>query len=416
MSKKTIILLIIVVALAAVVVFAFSNSNQGPKAVQVKTEVVKKSEIVETVSSTGIIQPQTQVKISADVAAKIIYLPVKEGDWVEKGQLLLKLDSERYVAAVERAQANLRSNQANANLVKENMLKAEKDYNRTKELHNKQLESQATLDQQTSSYMVEKARYQSNLEMVAQAQASLKQAQDDLSKTTIYAPMSGTISKLNKEVGEIALGSQFQEDVILVLANLNAMEALVDVDENDIVALRVGDKAKVEVDALPGKFFDGSVSEIASSAKQSASGTADQKTEFEVKILLDQPGSDLRPGMTSSADVVTETRNAAVVVPLQSVAVRTMDQLKSESDSTTTYTADADGFVQVVFVVTESKVKAIQVETGIQSDSHIEVLSGITEGDEVVTGNYRAISQTLNNNTAVEVEKKEEEGKKLASK
>jgi len=411
MNKKRILIIASALVIVVVVVTLSMNGN-GEEGVKVQTANVDRQKIVETVTATGIIQPQTKVKISADVAAKIMHLAVKEGDWVEEGQLLVRLDQERFEAAVERSQANLRSFEANANLVKQNVIKAEKDFNRTEELFSQNLESQAVRDQVYAAYQVEKARFQSTLEQVDQARATLKEAKDNLSKTTIYAPMTGTISELNKEEGEIALGSQFQEDVIMVVSNLSGMEALVDVDENDIVSIQVGDSATIEVDALPDVVFEGVVSEMANSAKITAAGSADQKTEFEVKIAINIPGKKLRPGMTASADVVTEIREDAVVVPIQSVAVRTPDQLKghtnpeAEADSSEqlAYTPDKDGFVQVVFVVEGDEVTANQVKTGIQSDSHIEVLEGVSNGDQIVTGNYRAISQTLTNNAKVIVE------------
>ncbi len=410
LTKKKKLLYIGLPLVVLIIIFVvISMSGNSEEAVSVTTAKVEKQRIVETVTATGRIQPKTQVKISADVAAKITKLEVKEGDWVEKDQFLVQLDRERYLAAVESAEANMRAVEANAHLVKENMLKAEKDYHRTKELYDQKLESQAGMDQMYAAYQVEKARYQSALENVAQAAAVLKQARDDLSKTTIYAPMTGTISELNKEVGEIALGSQFQEDVIMVISNLSGMEALVDVDENDIVSIQLGDSATIEVDALPDMVFHGTVTEMANSAKISASGTTDQKTEFEVKIAIDDPGSSLRPGMTASSDIVTEIRDSALAVPIQCVAVRTPEQLKgnpAESDSSAenTYTPDKDGFVQIVFVVNDNKVKAVQVESGIQSETHIEVVEGIDLGDEIVTGNYRAISQFLNNGTEVKID------------
>ncbi|NOG46367.1 MAG: efflux RND transporter periplasmic adaptor subunit [Calditrichaeota bacterium] len=417
MGKKkmfwTFAVLIVVIGIIA----SFTMNSDKEEALTVQTAKVEYKKIVETVSSTGIIQPETQVKISADVAAKITKMDVNEGDWVEKNQFLVQLDREKYLASVESAEANHRSMLANANLVKENMIRTEKDYKRMKELFDKKLESQAAMDQAYASYKVEKARYQSNLEQVDQANAALKQSKDDLSKTTIYAPMAGTISQLNKEVGEIALGSQFQEDVIMVISNLNNMESLVDVDENDIVALQLGDEASVEVDALPDVQFKGVVSEIASSAKVSSQGTADQKTEFEVKVRISDPGESLRPGMTAGAEIVTEVREHSLVVPIQSVAVRTPDQLKNKSAQKTEqdsasapqYTPDKDGFVQVVFVVDGDKVNAVQVETGIQSETHIEITSGLSENDQIVTGNYRAISQVLQNGTEVSVEGGDEE-------
>jgi len=328
---------------------------------------------------------------------------------------MVRMDQERFLATVERAEANKRSTESNARLAKENMLKTEKDYERARELFAKKLESQANLDQVYSAYEVEKARYQSTLDQVAQATAALKEAQDSLDKTSIYAPMSGTISVLNKELGEIALGSQFQEDVIMIVSDLDGMEALVDVDENDIVSVSVGDSATIEVDALTDETFTGVVTEIANSAKITGQGTADQKTEFEVKILIVDPGSRLRPGMTASSDIVTDTRDNTLAVPIQSVTVRTLPQLNKPADqgdnaaiasdtAGTEYKPDRDGFCEVVFVLNNGSVVARQVTTGIQSDTHIEIVAGLNESDEVVTGSYRAISKDLQNGTAVVVD------------
>ena len=420
MSRKKYVLL--VVALLAVVVSgaAFMMQQREPEGIEVQTAKVERQEIVQTVTATGKIQPETRVKISADVSAKITRLPVKEGAWVEKGDFLLELDRERYVAAVERGEANLRARQANVKLCNENRLKAEKDHQRTRELFEKNLEPQSSLDAVYATRQVMAARYESALDEVEQSRATLKQAQDDLSKTRIYAPMSGTISELNKEVGEIALGSQFQEDVILVVSNLAGMEALVDVDENDIVSIALGQRARIEIDALPDRVFEGRVTEIASSAKTTAEGTSEHKTEFEVKIAITDPGGDLRPGMTATGDIVTAVRDSALGVPIQSVAVRTPKELESEakkngkpakgdagtdgeSADAPKYNPDRDGFVEVVFVVEGGTTWARQVETGIQSDAHIEIKGGLAEGDEVVIGSYRAISKDLKNGSAVVV-------------
>ena len=412
-SKKKLIIGSTVVLIIVIMIIVISKRNKGDEGNVVQTAKVGRQKIIETVTATGRIQPKTKVKISADVAAKITDLYIKEGDWVEKGDLLVQLDQKRFQAAVESAEANLRSSESNALLAKENMMKAEKDYIRTKELFDKNLESQANLERAHSAFQVEKARHKSVLEQVEQARAVLKQAKDDLSKTTIYTPMAGTISELNKEVGEIALGSQFQEDVIMVVSNLSGMEALVNVDENDIVSVALRDSAKIEVDALPNKVFHGEVSEIASSAKITGAGSTDQKTEFEVKISIFDPGEYLRPGMTASSDIITEIRENGIGVPIQCVTVRTLEQLKkkeakngantgaADSLSQPDYSPDKDGFVSVVFVVERSKVRARQVKTGIQSESHIEIVEGLDEGEEIVTGSFRAISQTLQNDSPV---------------
>jgi HlyD family secretion protein len=406
--------LALIIIIVVVLLFAGNDDNGS---IAVRTAKVERQKIIETVTATGIIEPETQVKISADVAAKIIQLGVEEGDWVEKGQFLVQLDRERFEAAAESYEANLGAAKANANVVKENMKKAAKDYERIKELFDKKLESEAIMDQTYAAHQVEKARYQAAGEQVDQALATLRQARDDLSKTTIHSPMAGTVSQLNKEEGEIALGSQFQEDVIMVISNLAGMEALVDVDENDIIAVQLQDSAVIEVDALPDIIFKGIVSEIASSAKITATGTADQKTEFEVKILIDQPGDKLRPGMTASADIITDIEENAVVVPIQCVSSRTPKQLinnkdvETEIDTTSkpNFVPDREGFVQVVFVVNSDNVEARAVNTGIQSETHIEIIEGLSQEEEIVTGNYRAISQLLQNNSRIKVLTEEEE-------
>jgi len=414
LKKKKIIWLSAIAVIIIIIIVVVAKKN-GHQATTVQTEIASKQNIIETVTATGKIEPKTQVKISADVAAKITHLGVKEGNWVEKGDLLVRLDQERYIAALEQTEANLRSVQANANVAMESLLKTERDFGRIEKLFEQKLESQAVYDQAYSNVQIQKAQYQSAQELVEQAQAAVKQSKDNLSKTTIYAPMAGTISALNKEVGEIALGSQFQEDVIMIVSDLALMEALVDVDENDIIKVSLNDSATIEIDAFPDKTFHGVVREIASSANIGGLGTTDQKTEFEVKLTILDPVSGLRPGMTASADIVVETRDSTLCVPIQCVTVRTPEQLtqrtteteegaEADSASQEQFTPDKDGFVPIVFVVQDGVAKAMQVETGIQSETHIEISVGISEGDEIVTGNYRAISQTLANSMPVIVQ------------
>ena len=395
----------VVVVGAAAAVILLKNKDE---LLEVQTATIGRETIVQKVNATGRIQPKTQVRISADVSAKIMKLHVEEGDRVEAGQLLVELDRERYEAAVESAEANVRSAQANAKLVRQNMIKAEKDYERARDVVARKLESQSVLDANHAAYQVEVARYESALDQVEQARAALKQAEDSLAKTTIYSPMTGTISDLDKEQGEIAIGSQFQEDIIMIVADLTEMEAQVNVDENDIVSLQLGQQAEIEVDALFGETLDGTVYEIANAANVNDQGSQNQKTEFEVKISISGETSRLRPGMTASADITTQTKTDVVGVPIQSVAVRTIDQLTLEGETVAAaekrYTADEDGFVEIVFVVADDgRASAHQVRTGIQSDNLIEILSGIETGDQVVTGSYRAISADLRNGAEVQV-------------
>ena len=407
MKRKTILISIggLVVAAGALAMLAGGGDDD---LLEVQTAKVSLETIIQTVNATGRIQPKTQIRISADVSAKITRLHVEEGQWVEKGELLVELDRERYLATVESAEAAVRSAQSNATLVLQNMLKAEKDYDRSSDLVARKLESQAVMDAVDAAYQVEVARYASALDQIAQARATLKQANDSLSKTTIYSPMAGTISDLNKEQGEIAIGSQFQEDVIMIVADLSEMEAQVNVDENDIVSVQIGQIAEIKVEALFGETLRGVVYEIANSANTDAQGTQNQKTEFEVKIAIEGEISRLRPGMTASANVSTQTKVDVVGIPIQSVAVRTIDQLTLEGEEIEAaekrFTADDDGFVEIVFSVEDDgSVLARQVKTGIQSDDIIEILSGISADEEVVIGSYRAISTDLQNGAQVEV-------------
>src|SRR2546425_1988115 len=409
------------ITLAGLVIIAAVSGaalrGHGGKAAEVQTAKVERKKIIQKVSAPGKIQPKTQVEISADVSAKIIKLPVVEGQSVKKGQFLAGLDRERYLAAVESAEASVSSAEANAAMVRENMSRTENEFKRSKQLLAGGLESQSSFETKQTAYQVEVARHKSAMDQVQQARAALRQARADLSKTTIYAPMSGTISALNKEQGEIALGSQFQKDVILIVADLSSMEAQVNVDENDIMSVAIGQTAEIEVDALPNQRLKGVVSEIASSANSTGAGSTEQKTEFEIKISIIDPPKTLRPGMTASADIVTKTNDNALSVPLQSVAVRTVDQLtlkgEKRKDAEARFKPDRDGFVQIVFCIDKGKAVAKQVSTGIQSDELIEIVDGLKAGDEIVTGSYRAISKDLDNGSLVTINnnKKPEKGK-----
>jgi HlyD family secretion protein len=406
MKKKRVWIAVAVVVVSSVV-GGLAMRRGGDEVPQVTTAKVDRQRIVQKVSANGTIRPRTQVKISADVSAKITRLHVKEGQWVEKGALLVELDRERYLAAVESAEASVRSARADANLVRENVEMTERAYERAQELRERSLQSEAEFENAQAAYQVEVARYASATDRVEQAKATLKQVQDDLAKTTIYSPMSGTISDLRKEESEIAIGSQFQEDVILVVSDLTEMEARVNVDENDIVSVAIGQEAEIEVDALLDQVLQGTVYEIANSANTAGAGSTEQKTEFEVKISIESPVEALRPGMTASADIITSINEDALSVPIQSVAIRTVDQLcrpdEDRKDAEARYTADRDGFVEIVFCIEDGRAIAKQVGTGIQSDELIEVLDGLAEGEEIVTGSYRAISKDLENGAVVTV-------------
>jgi HlyD family secretion protein len=414
MSKKTKILIGSGVGLLIVVLIAVNLMKKKDDTVEVTTEKVKQGSVIKTVTASGKIQPVTDVKISSNVSARIIQLYVKEGDRVKKGQRLVALDRTLYEAAGNQARAEVLRVKAQVMSAEANYKKAKQDYDRIKDLHGKNLSSDSELETAATSMASSKSSLDAAVSAVQAAEAQLAQSLDNLSKTEIYSPIDGTVSTLNKENGEIALGSQFSQDVIMVIANLSSMEARVNVDENDVVHISLNDSAKIEVDAFPDRPLRGTVTEIANSANITAAGTQEEKTEFEVKIALDESMTELRPGMSTTSDVTTDVRTNVLSVPIQCVTVREPDKLKKKVDiedntaiaddsSTDEFKPNKDGVVEIVFVVENGTAVARAVKTGIQSETHIEIISGLNEGDEVITGNYRAISKVLENGSKVRV-------------
>ncbi|MDZ7262849.1 MAG: efflux RND transporter periplasmic adaptor subunit, partial [candidate division KSB1 bacterium] len=321
MSRKTkIVIFFVVILIIAIMVIVNLKKGRGGE-IAVQTDKVKRGDITQTVSGSGKVQPEVEVKISANVAAEIIKLHVKEGDPVKKGQLLVELDKARYEAAVDRARSNLKSAEAN-------LKKAQSDYKRVQDLFEKNLSSLADLENAEASLQLAESN-------VAQAKASLTQAEDDLSKTIIRSPIDGIVTKLNKEEGEIALGSQFQADVIMTVADLSRMEVVTEIDENDVVLISLGDEAKIEVDAVPDTSFKGIVSEIAHSATIRGRGTQEEVTNFEVSVAIKENVEKLRPGMSATVDISTETHKDVLHVPIQCVTVRMPDEFKKAEASET---------------------------------------------------------------------------------
>lgn len=407
----------IAVVLIIVIFVAANLSKKKDKATEVQVEKTNRGRLVETVSGTGRVQPEVQVKISANVSARILELHVKEGDLVKKGDLLVRLDRERYEAVAEQASSGLKSAQAA-------LEKSQNELRRIEEMYPRGGASQAELEAAQAQYKLNSA----NLE---QAQAMLKQARDDLAKTSIYSPMDGIVSLLNKEVGEIALGAQFQEDVILVVADLSKMEVVVEVDENDIVNVSLQDTAKVEIDAYPDTTFKGQVREIAHTATTRGMGTAEELTNFEVKIALLELPHNLRPGMSATADVVTEVHESSLKIPIQCVVMREPappggfkkeDGKKSKKKKkaepgeaqadtlTKPDSAQAPGDpkpkpqpVEVVFRIQNGVAHQVQVKTGISSEMDIEIIEGLAETDTVVSGPFRTLSQKLKDGDQVKI-------------
>ena len=398
-KKKLFIFAGIVVVL---LIFVIGNLRKsGGNKVKVQTDKVTKGDLTSVVSGPAKMQPEVQVKISAKVCGQIIRLGVEEGDYVRKGQFLVQLDREYYSAAVEQHESNLRYAMAGYE-------KAKNEYERSQALFADKLVSQAELDIAKSTYEQAKAQ-------VDQVDAALKQAKDDLSKTTIFSPMDGTVSQLNKKTGEMAMGSQFTLDVIMIVADLTKMLAETEIDENDVVSVSMGDTAKIIVDAFPNSEFAGIVKEIANTGTTKGQGTQEEVTNFMVKVsLIDKPDR-LRPGMSATVDIMTDTREGVLKIPIQCVTVRTPLKPESEEAAEHGEEAETDDMqnqqpgkeeepVRVVFVVKDETARQVEVKTGISSETEWEILEGLEEGDEVVSGSYRILSKQLKDGDQVKVD------------
>ncbi len=396
--KKIIIGSGIVLVIAALIVFNILKKEKG---VEVTVDKIKRGFVQQRVTGSGRISPAVDVKISAQVAGKIVAVNAEDGDRVRKGQLLVALDPAQYQANMERARSSLLSARANEK-------KALSDLKRSKELSEKELISPAELESAEANYEVARSNR-------LQAEAALREAEDALEKTKLYATMNGIVTELNKEEGEMAIGAQFQEDVIMVISDLSVMEAVIEVDENDVVNISEGDSAEVEVDAFPDTLFNGIVTEIAHSAITRGLGTQEQVTNFEVTITLETPDRRFRPGMSTTVDILTTRLDNVLKVPIQSVTVREKKRLERKKDieeHETETASDAETeeeVVEVVFVVKENKAIARPIEKGISDDTHYAVLSGLDEGEQVVTGPFKTLSKTLENGDPVEIKSKKEE-------
>ena len=357
---------------------------------KVETEKVERRSITETVSASGKIQPEVEVKISPDVSGEIVELLVKEGDKVEKGELLVKIKPDIYKSILERSKASVNTAKANLAKSKAQLTESEANFNRNKRLYNQQAISLSEFEQIEAAYKIAKLNVESSEYAVSSAEASLNEAEENLDKTSIYAPVDGTISMLNVELGERVVGTgQMSGTELMRLANLNAMEVAVEVNENDIIRVHLGDTSLIEVDAFWGEEFKGVVTEIASSANVSGV-SADQVTNFEVKIrILDN--TNFRPGMTASVEVQTKLVKDVISVPIQAVTTR-KDTAKNEDNKK----------VECVFLFGNSMANFTIVKTGIQNDKYIEVLEGIADSDVVIVRPYSLISKTLKDGMKVE--------------
>ena len=409
MKRKTII---IILALLLFIIVLIAGKKAGwfgddQELVSVETQKVTAATLTQKVSATGKIQPELEIKLSSEVSGEIIELPIKEGQTVKKGDLLVRINPDIYQSGLNRVLASLETVRASQQQSEASYKEAEENYKRNKLLFDKGVISKAEWDKIVSAYEMAKAARESARYNVQSAMASVSEAQDNLKKTQIYSPSDGTISKLSVELGERVVGTiQMTGTEIMRVANLGSMEVEVDVNENDIVKVNNGAEVNVVVDAYPKRTFKGTVTNIANTANATAS--ADQVTNFKVKIHIEESSytdlvkdkkegySPFRPGMTATVDILTQTKKDIVVVPISAIIVKK----KSEIDEKTPK-EEADKRQEAVFVYKDGKAELRAVTTGIQDNVNIEILSGVAKDEEIITGPYNVISKTLKNNEKV---------------
>jgi HlyD family secretion protein len=416
MKKLLWIILIIVVLLGGFALF-------GPKKAETTAVTVAKAtqgDITSIVTATGKIFPEIEVKISSEVAGEIVELPVNDGDEVKRGDVLVRVNPDTLEAQVSQQEAALAASRANSAEATAQLAQAELDLRRLESLFDKGFATQEQVDTARTAFEVRKASKTATEARIQQQEMLLKEASDTLAKATTFAPIDGTITVVNSELGDRVVGTgQFEGTEIMRIANLENMEVRVDVSEADIVDVAIGDTAKVEIDAIPDTEFEGVVTEIANSAATENGNSQDQLTTFQVKVKLVNPSDQIRPGMTATADIETKTVTDVVRVPLQSVTVRPKDEVarqlgeeakKPEGPPAEGANGDGpprgrrDNLQRVVFVHEGDKVRLVRVETGIADNRWIEIKSGVSADQEVVTGSYRVLSRELEHDMTVTVE------------
>ncbi|MFQ6615705.1 MAG: efflux RND transporter periplasmic adaptor subunit [Fidelibacterota bacterium] len=423
-KKRRNILIVGAVLVVAGILVWLKTVRSGVEPIEVETARVHRQTVVHKVTSSGTIQPQREVDISANISALIMDILVEEGDSVRVGQHLISLDRTRYEAAVDQAHSRLKA--AEASLVKAQALKE-----RAEKLYDQALISSQELESSTAQFQMAESE-------VELAGAALKSAMDELSKTTLLAPRSGMVTQIRKEEGEMALGSTFQADVLMTIADLSKMEVVVQVNENDVVDVSPGDTAEISIDAFQDTVFHGVVKEIAHVAQTTAVGTQEQVTNFDVRIVLFDVPRGIRQGMSATVDIITDVKPDVLAIPIQALTVRSRvppgSGLKGESTGSRRKSSRGrsrragggsgkgppgagDGFdggewtrknmVEVVFVVADTSngppvSEQREVKVGLSSETHYEVLSGLEENEEIITGSYRIVSRELEHGSPVE--------------
>ncbi|HMQ79861.1 MAG TPA: efflux RND transporter periplasmic adaptor subunit [Ignavibacteria bacterium] len=411
-SKKVLLFSIIGVVLLLIIV-AVIASGKKDKIVTVQSEKVVKRSITQVVSGTGTINPETKVDISAEISGEIVQLPYKEGDTVKKGDLLVKIKAETYGARINQQQAGVQYSRTQVEVAENNLKKAELELQRTEQLFQSGLVSQSDLDNARIAYQVAVSNVKSSNANVRQNQALLQQSSQDLSKATIRSNMDGIVTKLNNEIGEKVVGTQqMAGSVIMTVSDLSTMDAEIEVSETDITSVKLGDTAEVEVDAFPDRLIKGYVYEISNSAKSKGTGTQEQVINFIVKIRIIDQDVQLKPGMSCNADIKVNSKADVIAIPIQCVTAREEEKQENTENEDVKRKSDEnlkkkEKPKEVVFIVEEgspTKVKMVQVKTGISDDKYIEVLEGLQPEQVVVKGPYKAISKELEEGTVIKVD------------
>jgi HlyD family secretion protein len=405
--------------------------SKREKPIPVTTEKAVRKTILQTVSATGKIQPETEVKISPEVAGEIIELPVEDGMSIKKGDLLVKIKPDSYKAVLEQQEAAISTAKATNLQQKATMVKCEQDLKRAEDMFTKKTISVQEYNTAQAAYDVAKNTYESSLHMIEQAQASSSQARDALSKTTVYSPVNGTVTILNSKLGErIVATGQFAGTEVMRVADLSRMQAVIDVNENDVPNVKIGDKANVKIDAYGDHKFKGTVAQIGNTGKTTGSDTQEEVTNFEVKINLDREDILLRPGLSCTADIETNMVKDAVAVPMQAVTIRTGESnlspeeiekrkmkaaARDKGDNNAEYVnekqekaaqkEEREKLSKVVFLKKGGKAQSVKVTTGISDDTYMEIKNGVQPGDEVISGSYSAISRKLKDGAKVAYDK-----------
>lgn len=417
MSRRTKIGLFLgLVVAAGVGISALTAARRGSRATEVRIEAVSPRDLVAVVTASGKIEAETKVDVSSDITGRIVKITVREGDRVTRGDLLIQIDPAQYLSVVQRGEAFLQSSQASLMQMQANRDQTKRALDRALDLRkaNPNLISAEAVEQAQQAHDVALATYAATSSQVDQARASLQEAKDNLAKTRIYAPISGRVTRLAVEEGEVAVPGTFSREtgLLMTVADLGVILAKVDVDETDVVRLALGDSVAVSIDAFPDTAFVGRVTKIGNSAKLTAASqggsTTDRAVDFEVEIQLDKPPADIRPDLSATARIVTETRKQAVSIPIIALTVREHEnlpnELKGPSDSTKGgKKKEREG----VFLVRGGVASFVPVRVGIAGEEHFEVLDGIKVGDSIVAGPYQAIRDMRD---SARVKQQEEKG------